>query len=56
MEKGSRSKTAESTAAIRATHYIHGGRPLVFEDLFATEFVGPEWREICLRGNGSTLG
>ena len=51
MEKDTRSKTAESTAAIRATHYIHGDRPLVFEDPFAIEFVGPEWREVCLRGN-----
>ena len=51
MEKGSRTRTAESTAAVRATHYIHGERPLVFEDPFAIEFVSPEWREVCLRGN-----
>jgi methyltransferase (TIGR00027 family) len=52
MEKGSRSRTAEATAAIRATHYTHGDRPLVFEDPFAIEFIGPEWREVCLQGNG----
>ncbi|UCG83094.1 MAG: class I SAM-dependent methyltransferase, partial [Dehalococcoidia bacterium] len=51
MEKDTRSKTAEATAAIRATHYVHGDRPLVFEDPFAIEFVSQEWREICLRGN-----
>jgi methyltransferase (TIGR00027 family) len=51
MEKGTRNRTAESTAAIRATHYIHGDRPLVFEDPFAIELIGPEWREVCLRGN-----
>ena len=51
MEKDTRSKTAEATAAIRATHYVHGDRPLVFEDPFAIEFIGPDWREACLRGN-----
>jgi len=51
MEKDSRSKTAEATAAIRATHFLHGKHPLVFEDPFAIDFLSPEWREVCLRGN-----
>ena len=50
-EKGTRSQTAEATAAIRAAHFLHGDRPLVFEDPFAIEFISPEWREVCLRGN-----
>lgn len=51
MEKGIHSKTAEITAAIRAAHFLHGDRPLVFEDPFAIELVSPEWRDVCLRGN-----
>ena len=51
MQKGIRSQTAEATAAIRAAHFLHGDRPLVFEDPFAIEFLSPEWREVCLRGN-----
>lgn len=51
MEKDARSKTAEATAAIRATHFLHGKHPLVFEDPFAIDFLSPQWREVCLRGN-----
>ena len=45
------SQSADATAAIRATHFLHGNRPLVFEDPFAIDFTTPEWREICHRGN-----
>lgn len=51
MDKGGGSKTAEATAAIRASHYVHGDRPLIFEDPLAIEFIGPVWREVCLKGN-----
>jgi methyltransferase (TIGR00027 family) len=42
------SQTAEATAAIRAVHFLHGNRPLVFEDPFAIELLSPEWRDLCL--------
>jgi methyltransferase (TIGR00027 family) len=45
------SGSAEATAAIRATHFLHGNRPLVFEDPFAIEFISPEWCQVCHRGN-----
>jgi len=51
MEKDNRSSSAEATAAIRATHFLHGSPPLVFEDPFAIDFIGQDWREICHRGN-----
>lgn len=51
MEKDTRSRSAESTAAIRAAHFLHGDRPLIFEDPFAIELIGSEWREVCLCGN-----
>ncbi len=43
------SRTAESCAMIRAAHYLHGERPLIFEDPVAIELVGDQGREICLR-------
>jgi len=51
MGSGARSQTAEICAAIRAMHFLHGERPLVFEDPVAIELVGPGWREACLRGD-----
>ena len=45
------SQSAEATAAIRATHFLHGNRPLVFEDPFAIEFISSTWCEICHHGN-----
>src|SRR4030043_1535091 len=45
------SQSAEATAAIRATHFLHGNRPLVFEDPFAIEFINSAWCQICHGGN-----
>jgi len=37
-----RSLTAEATAGMRAKHYLHDARPLIFEDPFALSFLNPE--------------
>jgi methyltransferase (TIGR00027 family) len=54
MGKDTGSQSAELTAAIRATHYIHGDRPLVFEDPFAIDLLSLGLREICLGGTAFT--
>lgn len=48
----SRSQTAEGTAALRASHFLHAEHPLIFEDPFAIELIGPEFRERCHAGGG----
>lgn len=41
---------AEVCAAIRASHFMHGDRPLIIEDPFAIELISPELRERYLGG------
>lgn len=51
-DQADRLRTAESCAMIRAHHFLHAERPLVFEDSAAIELVGPEQRERCLHDTG----
>jgi len=51
-ESSARSQTAESVAACRASHFLHAERPLVFEDPYAIELLGQEWRERSLADVG----
>jgi methyltransferase (TIGR00027 family) len=44
-------KVAELCAAIRASHFLHGDRPLILEDPFAIELISQELRERCLGKN-----
>jgi methyltransferase (TIGR00027 family) len=46
--------TAELCAAIRASHYIHGDRPLIFEDSAAIELINSDLCKICMEGNKLT--
>lgn len=50
-ESIARIRTAESCAVIRASHFLHGEHPLIFEDSVAIELISPNERERCFREN-----
>lgn len=49
IETNVRFQTAEGCGVIRASHFLHGERPLVFEDPVAFELLGPDGRERSIR-------
>ena len=46
MKSGFHSRTAEVTAAIRASHFLYD-EPQLFSDPFAIDLTSPSWRLIC---------
>lgn len=56
IEINARIQTAESCAVIRAAHFLHGIRPLVFEDPIAFELLGPAARERSINEKQMGLG
>src|SRR4030042_557250 len=45
MTSDNRSLLAEYTAMMRAQHYLHDERPLIFEDSFALRLLSPQMAE-----------
>ncbi len=56
MKNNVRIQTAESCGVIRAAHFLHGKRPLVFEDAVAFELLGPDGRERSIAEKEMGLG
>ena len=50
MENSCPSTIAEFCAAIRATHFLHGDRPLIIEDPVAIELINSDLHKICHSG------
>lgn len=50
------SSTAEFTAMIRAWHFLHDEKPLIFEDPVAIDLLCPELHEQCINSENSAPG